>query len=332
MYTRLSTIGLTVLAVTAGMASGQTIPRRANVSGGGNPNQGKCTIEVVVDGAAEVEIRGDSGTLRNLSGQPSQWRRFECNSPLPANPQNFRFVGIDGRGSQELVRGPQNGGVAVIRIQDPASGAEGYTFDITWGGGFDGRYGMNDRRNERPADAPRFTTEQAVRACQDTVRQQAYERFRSSNIAFRRTTIDDKPGRQDWVNGLVDMRRGYDHDVTYRFACSVDFQTGAVRSAQMDPLEANAYVPGFGDARENANRNAFASCQRAVEENLQQKGYQHVDFLSINVDSRNGRNDSVMGNARADIRYRSDSFSFSCTVDPRDGDVRNVDVRPGVRR
>ena len=53
---------------------------------GGGGDSGKCTVEVVVDGAAEVEIRGDNAVLRNLKGQPPQWRRFECNAPLPANP------------------------------------------------------------------------------------------------------------------------------------------------------------------------------------------------------------------------------------------------------
>jgi hypothetical protein len=69
------------------------------------------------------------------------------------------------------------------------------------------------------------------------------------------------------------------------------------------------------------------SCQRAVEDNIQYKGYQHVDILSIRVDDRPGRSDAIMGTARADIRYRSDSFDFTCSVDLRDGDVRSVDVR-----
>jgi hypothetical protein len=328
MHTRFSVIGLTILTLTVGLASGQVTQRRANVSGRGSPDRGKCTIEVVVDGAAEVEIRGDNGTLSNLNGQPPQWRRFECTSPLPPNPPNFRFTGIDGRGSQELVRGPQNGGVAVVRIQDPANGSEGYTFDLTWGGGRSD-YGLGPLSSSPPMDRrPRFTTDQAVRACQDSIRQQAYDRFRTSNIAFRRTNLDDRPGRQEWVTGLLDIRRGYDHDVTYRFSCSVDFDSGTVRSSQLDPIEPNSYVPGFGDARESSSRAAFSSCQTAVEDNLQQKGYQHVDFLSINADNRNGRNDSIMGTARADVRFRSDSFTFSCFVDPRDGDVRSVDVRP----
>jgi hypothetical protein len=39
-----------------------------------------------VDGAAEVEIRSDAALLRNLEGQPPQWRRFVCNASMPVNP------------------------------------------------------------------------------------------------------------------------------------------------------------------------------------------------------------------------------------------------------
>lgn len=105
---------------------------------GGNPERGKCTIEVVVDGAAEVEVRGDTANLRNLAGQPPQWRRFECNGPLPANPADFRFAGVDGRGRQQLIQDPRNGGVAVVRIEDPQSGSDGYTFDLFWSNAYGG--------------------------------------------------------------------------------------------------------------------------------------------------------------------------------------------------
>ena len=341
-------IGVVAIAVSVGSADGQTLQRRANAVGGGSPDRGKCTVEVFVDGAAEVEIRGDNATLRNLSGQSAQWRRFECTSALPANPQNFRFTGMDGRGSQELVRSPQNGGVAVVRIQDPEGGAEGYTFDLTWGvndrqtypdtpergdpnqgrgmpqppqgpGGYDGR----DRRGGQ-----RYTTEQAVRVCQEAVRQQAYDRFHNEHIAFRRTALDDTPGRQDWVTGLFDMRRGYDRDETYRFSCSVNFDNGEVRSAQIDPIDRDRYMsPGYGGGRGSSGRQGLESCQRSVEANIRQKGYQHIDFLSVNVDDRPGRSDWIVGTARADVRLRSDTFSFSCSVDLRDGDVRSVDVR-----
>jgi hypothetical protein len=101
-----------------------------NMSAGGD---GKCTIEVEVDDVAEVEIMGDVGRLRTLSGGPATWRRFECNSVMPPNPANFRFSGVDGRGRQQLIRQPGRG-PAVIRIDDSKGGREGYTFDIHWRG------------------------------------------------------------------------------------------------------------------------------------------------------------------------------------------------------
>ena len=132
------------LAATTGIMSGQNYERKAMIRGG-SPDRGKCTIEVVVDGAAEVEIRGDNAVLRNLSGRPPQWRRFECTGPLPGNPANFRFTGVDGRGRQTLIREPRNGGGAVVRIEDPDNGSEGYTFDVTWNGGYPGGQADNPR-------------------------------------------------------------------------------------------------------------------------------------------------------------------------------------------
>jgi hypothetical protein len=105
----------------------------AQIRGGGD--RGKCTIEVNVDGVAEIEIRGDEGRMRTLSGAASTWRRMECTEPLPPNPLDFHFSGVDGRGSQKLLRDPaSNRGTAVVRIEDPQSGREGYTFDIEWRG------------------------------------------------------------------------------------------------------------------------------------------------------------------------------------------------------
>lgn len=143
---------ITLLAITCafGQPRGRTQSMRADIRGGGD--HGKCTIEVVVDGAADVIIRGDSAELRTLSGQDATWRRFVCNQPMPINPVDFRFTGIDGRGRQTLVKEPGRGGPAIIRIEDPQGGREGYTFDVEWrgdaGGGWDNRQGqMRDDGN-----------------------------------------------------------------------------------------------------------------------------------------------------------------------------------------
>lgn len=131
-------VGIAVFWSIAGCMEAQTYSRRATATGNIGADRGKCTIEVVVDGAAEIAVRGDTATLRNLAGQPPQWRRFECNGPLPANPVDFRFAGVDGRGRQQLVQDPRSSGVAVVRIEDPQSGSEGYTFDLLWSNGYSG--------------------------------------------------------------------------------------------------------------------------------------------------------------------------------------------------
>src|SRR5450755_378583 len=121
--------GVTLFAISGW---GQSI--NANITGGGGG--GKCTFEVRVDGVANVQIRGGQGFLQTKSGMPAQWVRLKCNQPLARNPNNFRFQGVDGRGRQYMLKNPaQNNGVAVIRIEDPRPGVEGYTGDIFWNGG-----------------------------------------------------------------------------------------------------------------------------------------------------------------------------------------------------
>ena len=157
MNSRVFLTAAALVAVTPLMHA-QVQERRAVIRGGGSNGQGKCTIEVVVDGAADVEVRSDRAVVRNLSGNPAQLRRFECNAVMPPNPGDFRFEGVDGRGRQQLIRDPRNGGAAVVRIEDPQGGSEAYTFDLIWSGagnqgGYGGGYnGPADRGYNGPAD------------------------------------------------------------------------------------------------------------------------------------------------------------------------------------
>ena len=129
--------------------------RRAAITGGPF-DRGKCTIEVVVDDVVEIEITGDTGRIRTLSGAPGEWRRFICSSPIPRGMANFRFIGVDGRGRQMLLRDPrQTGGTAIVRIEDSRSGREGYTFDLVWDGGFNGERRDYDRRDGDRHDGDR---------------------------------------------------------------------------------------------------------------------------------------------------------------------------------
>lgn len=271
MKRRILAVG-TFIAVAGSAYAQQGLQRRANMVGGGGPDFGKCTIEVVVDGGAEVEIRGDTATLRDINGQMPQWRRFECTSPLPANPANFRFAGVDGRGSQNLVRDPRNGGSAVVQIADPQGGAEGYTFDIFWGndrgpGPQDRGPFTQDRRGDQPyrdqggpppppfgrdgdrydrdrygdRGGNRFTAEQAIQVCQDSIAAQANIRFRGQIVRMGRLSMDNNPGRNDWVMGDLTVRRRFGRQDTYRFSCSVNFATGQVRTAHIDQFPVNSY-------------------------------------------------------------------------------------------
>jgi len=227
-----------LLAAMVLPASAITLPRKANVFG--NSPDGKCTIEVDVDGAADVEIRGDMGQLRTISGQTAVWRRFECNGVPPSNPADFRFTGVDGRGSQTLVSDPrQNGGRTVVRIEDRQGGREGYTFDIEWrasrggewrqGPGPGGPIGRGP--DYGPGPERRGGPRRAIRACQTSV----IEKLQSdgfSYVTFLNTDPDNNPGRADWVNGTAEAKRGMRTN-RFSFSCSVDMNNGSVRSVDV---------------------------------------------------------------------------------------------------
>src|SRR4051794_37210403 len=102
---------------------------------GGYGGSGKCTVEVEVDSAADVLVTGGRAQIRTLAGGRANVIRTNCNSPMPPQPANFRFQGIDGRGRQTLIADPNsNRGTAVVRIEDPRGGRERYTFDLIWNG------------------------------------------------------------------------------------------------------------------------------------------------------------------------------------------------------
>jgi len=262
----------------------QKLNRKAAIAGNGDANHGKCTVEVVVDGTAEIQIRGDSAIMRNINGQAPQWRRFQCTSAMPADPGDVRFTGLDGRGRQELVESPQSGEGAIVRIEDPQSGSSSYTFDLSWdnqgpGQNVSGRQrrdynrnqsqrtnnaqpsnaadsrhegnntergrdsGAEDDRQRRDGDispesrdrgpGARISNDEAVRICQDSIRQEAAARFGKANFSFRQTAVDNSRGT-DWLSGTVVVNRPwYSHNEVYRFSCSVDYESGRLRTAHI---------------------------------------------------------------------------------------------------
>jgi hypothetical protein len=345
----LMTVG--VLALAASIASAQAYQRRATMTGNANADEGKCTIEVVVDGAAEVTINGDYATIRNLSGQQPQWRRFECNRVMPSNPGEFRFRGIDGRGSQTLARSAQGGGPAVIRIEDPEGGSHGYTFDIMWRGGVGAMSGSSDRYedrgyNDRVYDNRQpgaFGVNDSQRACEDAILRQASRRFNTNDIRFLDSDFGGNQGQARGrgrnaahVGRFEVSRGGFGQSEVYRYSCRVNDRNGRVQAqiqgrdnsrmgdARYGSSDRNSASGPFGATTDN--RFAFQSCERAVDERLRRDGYSSVSFGSTGYDTRSTRNDVVLGSARGEARYGSESFDFTCSVNT-DGSVRSVDVR-----
>lgn len=309
---------LTVItaATLAAPASAQ-MQRRATITGGGSADSGRCVAEVLVDGAAEVQIRGDMATLRDLSGRPPQWRRFECTSPMPANA-NVRF-NANGRGGAALVTEPVNGGPAVVRIQDPEGGANVYQFELTWnnGGRFDGNQsyqgGYPPARDRRDGDRGewqprRIGPGQAFDVCREAIRHQAADRYRTGDINFRRI---DKDTDSDRIVGMVEVRHDGVED-HLRFSCSVDLNDGRVRTAQIEG-------PATGSASRDIATREMDMCRGAVSERV---GSDRVEFGRMNINSTNG-DDLVTGEARV----RGRSIGFTCAVSPYSGNVRNVDIR-----
>jgi hypothetical protein len=210
-------LGTAMLAAFVELSQANPVSRRAFITGvGGN---GRCTIEVNVDRAAEVEISGDLGLLTTLEGQPAAWRRFQCNAPLPAQPLDFRVDG-GGRGNVRLVQDPRNtGGRAVIRINDPKSGRGNYTFELRW------------RERGLPTGPGGFPMAKAIRACRDAVTDRL-SRDGYESVTIDRLIPDDNPGGHDWITGWASGDRG-NGTRRFSFSCSVDFGSGTVRSVNV---------------------------------------------------------------------------------------------------
>ncbi len=281
--------------------SAQQYQRRATIVGGGDRDHGKCTIEVVVDGAADVEIRGDQGIIRNLSGQPAQWRRFECTAAMPPNAANFHFAGVDGRGRQQLNQEPRNGGPAVIRIEDPKGGSEGYTFDLTWGGnnntsGYD-QPGYNQPRYNQPGyNQPGYN--------QPGYNQPGYNQPGYSQPG---ATVQGLPGDNRYPANQPDDRDYGNRGPDQRYPRNPD------------------------QFRNFSAQQAVNVCQNSVRQQARTRFRgRTVQFRDVQMDDQPGRNDWVTG--RVDVLARGNAaeqgFQFSCSVNFDNGQVRSVQLDP----
>ena len=323
--------------------------RRATIDGAGSTS-GKCTIEVLVDASAEVDIYGDSGRLRTVAGQKSSWTRMACTDALPAAMSDFRFSGIDGRGSVKLAQDPrQNNGMAVVRIDDTQRGSEGYTFSIEWSGasaaaptgGFQNRQydltpnatGQRSAGRSGRGGTGSFSTESAVDLCRNEVRTRGERDYGLRNIDITAAGADTNSGRRERVVGTFNHRSGSrGRNNAYRFNCSVDYNSRQVRSVEIlraDGSAVQAVSTPYGTSASQGQtgydqQKVFRACQDAVVARTARDGYQNVSFTSTAVDNR--RVDWLSGTLTAGRGPVSDTFDFGCSMDFASARVRNVEV------
>lgn len=324
-------------ALSVWQAFAQEEVRQAMITN--RPGGPKCTIEVEVDVVADVEIRGTMGRIHTLQGSPSVWRRFECNVPMPMYPANFRFSGIDGRGRQTLIGDPLNSGVAVVRIEDPKAGREGYTFDLEWNGEAGPQGPPRGPVYQQPGFQPpppdvrdddRRFADYAVHGCSDAAQDQLRRNgYRDTRVL--EVKMDDDSGHGDWIYGKIGGTRGGPNVETFGFACSVDFQNRRISPVNLRPSN-DGYYGGGADMRYTKER-AIHACQDAVQDRLRNDGYVNFDVRRINIDDNPGRNDWVTGSLVASRRGSDrDRFEFSCSTDFDNGRIRSINVnRAGWR-
>ena len=254
---------------------------------------------------------------------------------MPTNPADFRFSGIDGRGRQTLIGDPLNGGVAVVRIEDPKSGREGYTFDLEWQGsagpmrggpGAPPPFPQGPPPGDRDRDHGRdfhFGRDIAIHQCADA----AQDRLRRDGYGDSRVIdakIDGQGDRGDWISGTLSARRGPRVE-TFGFACPVDFQAQRVGEVHVRPAN-DGYYGGDADHNRFGRDRALRACGDAVQDRLRHDGYSDFDIRKMDVDDRPGRNDLIVGRLAARRGRDSDNFEFSCSVDFDGGRIRSVRV------
>ena len=224
---------LAAATLFAAVSSSAQTTINAQITGGGG--SGKCTFEVRVEGVANVQIRGNQGYIQTKAGMPGQWVRLKCNQPLPRNPANFRFAGVDGRGKQYMLRAPsQNNGVAVIRIEDTRSGYEGYTGDIFWNGGnnnggqWNGGW-WNDNWNGgggwNQAPPPPLPgagwNNNIVPNCQNNIRNKVRQQINGAQVNFNGQPSRNQAGSFVMVDGTASVRDNQGRNGQIAYHCSM---------------------------------------------------------------------------------------------------------------
>lgn len=217
---------------------GQTFQVRRTNDYSENRRDGRCRVRVRIDDEADVELRGDTIRIHVIKGGPGRDEGTECNAPLPTsgNITNFRFRGIDGRGTPRLVQEPaaRNYYVAVVNVQDPRGGDEGYTFDLSWtwdGGGGSGGGGGFFPGGPSDQDA-------AERACLAELRNRVGREQRAGVQSLFDTRLERGRGGRDILRGSMNILRNQRTE-TATFECTLSSRENRVENVTYD-------LGGFG--------------------------------------------------------------------------------------
>lgn len=246
---------------------GQTFQVRRSNDYSEDRRDGRCRVRVRIDDEADVELRGDTIRIHVIKGGPGRDEGTECNAPLPTsgNITNFRFRGIDGRGTPRLVQEPaaRNQYVAVVNIQDPRGGSEGFTYELTWnwdgqGGGSGGSGGGGF--------FPGGPSDQAVveRACLSELRNRLGREQRLSVQSLFDTRRETAFGGRDILAGSMNLLRNQQRE-TGTFRCTFYARDNRVEDVTYDVGGSGGagggFFPGGGSGLPDMNTSMTGSGQ-----------------------------------------------------------------------
>jgi hypothetical protein len=196
----------------------------------GPRGKGQCDIRLQIDQDAEVRVRGDWVSVRTISGRDAHDDGSACSEPLPGPwLRGFNFEVRNKRGDIALLSPPsgRNAYAAVVRIRDSASGAGHYHFRLSWA--------MN-AFSPGPSDSPpkdHFGVREATEVCREAVTRRIANSHDYSDVDIGHLQVDDRPGRVIYVLGVANARR-HRHATSLTFVCSVDVDSGRVRSVDVN--------------------------------------------------------------------------------------------------
>jgi hypothetical protein len=205
------------------MVSAQTTHRRAAVVYASDPYEGHCTVSVLVDGAADIEIRGDDATMRNVTGYPPKWQSFTCTGPRPVAAANLNLRAIEGNGQMTLTRDSYRPGLATVRVTNLEGGDRLFTFDLSWS---PSRPAFNTGEADRSS-----VDDDAVQSCrtavENRIRNDGYRYVRFGSVAMDDRAVSDR------VTGTASASDTY-RTAVFDFSCRVSTIDGQVRSLNVN--------------------------------------------------------------------------------------------------